>query len=86
MSSLAIDASPRAVNISFTKSDLELSLDDGRKLTVPLAWFPRLQNATSAQLANYELLGAGVGIHWPELDEDVSVAGLLAGMPSIEKV
>jgi hypothetical protein len=56
-----------------------VSLVDGRKISIPLVWFPRLANATKAQLDNYELLGDGEGIHWPELDEDLSVAGLLNG-------
>jgi hypothetical protein len=56
-----------------------VSLSDGRKISIPLVWFPRLANATKGKLENYELLGDGEGIHWPELDEDLSVAGLLNG-------
>jgi len=51
----------------------------GRKIVVPLVWFPRLLNATKDQLENYEILGDGEGIHWPDIDEDLSVAGLLSG-------
>ena len=54
-----------------------VSLADGRRLAVPLTWFPRLAKATPGQLLNYELLGDGDGIHWPDLDEDLSVQGLL---------
>jgi len=56
-----------------------VSLVDGRTITVPLLWFPRLVSANQKQLANYELLGDGEGIHWPDVDEDISVAGLLRG-------
>jgi hypothetical protein len=63
---------------------LRLSLTDGRWLSVPIAWFPRLAHATLAERANYELLGEGEGIHCPDVDEDISVLGLLAGQPSVE--
>jgi len=63
---------------------LVVALRDGRTISVPLAWFPRLVHADSESLANYELLGDGEGIHWSSLDEDISVAGLLAGRPSVE--
>ena len=53
-----------------------LSFQDGRSLAVPLAWFPRLQKATPEQRQNWELIGRGIGIHWPEIDEDISIAGL----------
>ena len=52
-------------------------LEDGRTILVPLEWFPRLRDASSAQLAHYRLVGQGIGIHWPDLDEDISVRGLL---------
>ena len=61
-----------------------VSLTDGRTLFVPLAWFPRLAHASHAERAAYEILGDGEGIHWPQVDEDISVAGLLAGQPSAE--
>lgn len=84
MSSLAYKFLPRAVAIHCTEDELVVSLSDGRTLSVPLAWFPRLAHATPQQLTEYELLGDGEGIHWPALDEDVSVAGLIAGRPSVE--
>ena len=64
--------------------ELRVALTDGRTLSVPLAWFPRLVHASDAQRSNYELLGDGEGIHWPQVDEDISVAGLLSGQPSVE--
>lgn len=65
-----------------TEDELSVALADGRRISVPLAWFPRLQRGTPSQRARFELLGGGVGIHWPDLDEDLSVAGLLQGNPS----
>jgi len=67
-----------------TEAELIVSLVDGRVLSTPLAWFPRLLSAPLAARTHYELLGNGEGIHWPEIDEDISVAGLLAGNPSVE--
>jgi len=61
-----------------------VELKDGRRASVPLAWFPRLLHGTAAERGNWELLGDGEGIHWPDLDEDISVEGLLAGIPSRE--
>jgi len=63
--------------VTFDDSRMNVELSDGRVLGVPLAWFPRLQDATREQLENYEL--SAYGLHWEELDEDISVAGLLAG-------
>jgi hypothetical protein len=79
MSTLAVAIHPLAQSVVFTDDDLIVSLIDGRKVTVPLVWFPRLSRAAKSQLENYELLGDGEGIHWPEIDEDLSVAGLLRG-------
>ncbi len=61
-----------------------MDLADGRTLAVPLAWYPRLLHATPAERANWRLIGNGQGIHWPDLDEDISVGNLLAGKPSGE--
>lgn len=83
MSSLAINL-PFATNIQCTESELVVALSDGRTISAPLVWFPRLANASANQLANYELLGNGEGIHWPELDEDISVLGLFEGRKSAE--
>ncbi|MEW6353942.1 MAG: DUF2442 domain-containing protein [Pseudomonadota bacterium] len=79
MSTLAVEPHPLAQDVKFTDDDLIVSLVDGRKIIVPLVWFPRLSNATKNQLENYEILGDGEGIHWPEIDEDLSVEGLLRG-------
>ncbi|TAN11148.1 MAG: DUF2442 domain-containing protein [Burkholderiaceae bacterium] len=84
MTSFARKASPHPSAVRCTQDEPIVSLADGRVLSVPLAWFPRLAGATAAQLANFELLGDGEGIHWPAVDEDVSVAGLLRGQPSLE--
>lgn len=79
MNTLAVETRPLAQNVEFTDDDLVVSLVDGRKVIVPLVWLPRLANATKSQLKHYELLGDGEGIHWPEIDEDLSIAGLLPG-------
>jgi len=79
MNTLAIELHPQAHKINCTEDDLIVELLDGRTISVPLVWFPRLSQATQHQLANWELLGDGEGIYWPEIDEDLSVAGLLAG-------
>ena len=68
---------PRAVEVGFANDCLEVELADGRELRVPLAWFPRLRTAAPAELADWRLVGGGIGISWPRLDEDLSVAGLL---------
>jgi hypothetical protein len=79
MGTLAVETHALAENIEFTDDDMVVSLVDGRKIMIPLVWFPRLANATKSQLENFELLGDGDGIHWPEIDEDLSVAGFLLG-------
>lgn len=83
MSSLAHQFEPRAEHVQCTDDELIVVLIDGRTLSVPLAWFPRLAEASAQQRAQYELLGGGSGIHWPSIDEDVSVLGLLVGNPSV---
>ena len=67
-----------------TEDTLTIELSDGRTIAVPLAWYPRLIHATKKEKGNCRLIGKGQGIHWPDLDEDVSVEGLLAGRPSGE--
>lgn len=79
MSTSAVEVHALAQNVTFTESDLVVDLVDGRRVSVPLEWFPRLANATRTQLENFEILADGEGIHWPEVDEDLSVAGLLRG-------
>ena len=73
-----------ATYVTASEDALTADLADGRTITVPLAWFPRLSHGTLAQRANWRFIGGGVGIHWPELDEDISVEGLLTGRPSGE--
>jgi hypothetical protein len=78
MSTSAVRLEPRAVEVQCTADVLRVRLADGRELTVPLAWFPRLWQASPEARAKYRLIGGGVGIHWPDIDEDISVEGLLA--------
>lgn len=66
-----------AVSVEFAPGVMRVALIDGRTLEVPLAWFPRLHNATPAERSDLRLIGGGIGIHWPQLDEDLSVEGLL---------
>lgn len=84
MNSLAIRTVPHASDVRCTNDELVVSLADGRVLAVPLVWFPRLVNATPSQRTQFELLGEGEGIHWPSIDEDITVKGLLEGRPSVE--
>jgi len=79
MSTLAIEVNPLAEAIDFTADELIVSLVDGRKVSVPLTWYPRLAAADDKQQARWELLGDGQGIHWPDIDEDLSVSGILKG-------
>lgn len=83
MNTLAVDTVPLAKSAVTTDEDLVVILADGRTLTVPLAWFPRLMTGTAAQRANLRLIGKGEGIHWPELDEDISLAALLRGQRAV---
>jgi hypothetical protein len=85
MRSSSPSVDPRAKEVAFTDDELSVLLADGRRLSVPLAWFPRLLRATTAQRRNFELIGDGQGIHWPEIDEDLSVAGLLRGTASASR-
>lgn len=73
-----------AQSVSVDQDTLVVDLADGRKITVPLTWFPRLVAGTPAERANSRLIGSGEGIHWPDLDEDISVQNLLAGKRSGE--
>ena len=66
-----------ATGVRFDEKMLHVKLSDGREISVPLNWFPKLRNGTSEQRSNWKLIGNGVGIHWDDLDEDLSVAGLL---------
>jgi len=79
MNTLAIELHPQAHCVKCTDASLIVELMDGRTITAPLVWFPRLSQANKQQRDNWELLGDGDGIHWPDIDEDLSVSGLLAG-------
>jgi len=72
-----ITSAPNAVDLWFKNDKLFLLLEDGRELGVPIDWFPKLRDATKQQLKNWRLIGGGDGIHWEELDEDISIEGLL---------
>lgn len=76
---LAEKLEPLARDIRFTRNAIHVVLADGREVSAPLQWFPRLLRATAKQRAKWELIGDGIGIHWPLVDEDVEVASLLAG-------
>ena len=80
MSTLAVELHPQAQNIKCTDVALVVELVDGRTISAPLVWFPRLSQANEEQRNNWELLGDGEGIHWPDIDEDLSINGLLAGI------
>jgi hypothetical protein len=75
---------PKGERVTVTDDTLSVDLSDGRSLSVPLGWFPRLLHATTAERNAWRLIGKGEGIHWEEIDEDISVEGLLAGRPSGE--
>lgn len=75
---------PKAVDVALSRNALSVELSDGRTISVPLDWYPRLVHATEAERANWRLVGKGHGIHWEDIDEDISVRGLLAGSPSAE--
>ena len=75
---------PRARNVRITEDSLTVDLEDGRTISVPLAWHPRLVHGTSDERSNWRLIGGGTGVHWPGLDEDILIENLLAGKPSGE--
>jgi hypothetical protein len=82
MGILALAADERVADIFFTDDELSVRLMDGRTITVPLAWYPRLLRATDEQRNNWKISGGGYGIHWPDIDEDLSTEGLLRGAPA----
>lgn len=79
MSTLKLETDPLAVDVVVDDIALRVSLDDGRELALPVEWFPRLRDAGAEARANWRLIGRGEGVHWPDIDEDISVLGLLAG-------
>lgn len=77
MSTLAVEVEPLAVDVSCTDDSLRVVLADGREISAPLIWFPRLQKATPQEKKEWQLIGGGIGIHWEAVDEDISVESLL---------
>lgn len=85
MNTLAVKIElPNIKQVQITEDTLTVELDDGRTLSVPMAWYPRLQHATPEEKENWRLIGGGQGIHWESIDEDISVQGIIAGKPSGE--
>lgn len=77
-------AVPRAIGVSVTDDTLSVDLEDGRTISVPIGWYPRLAFGTPQERVNFQISGAGYGVHWPDLDEDLGVEGLLMGRKSTE--
>ena len=85
MNTLAVEIRiPEALNVTLTDDTLSVDLNDGRSISVPIAWFPRLLHSSYEERNNWRLVGRGMGIHWEDIDEDVSIENLLAGSPSGE--
>ena len=84
MSTLVLEHDCLIQEVQFTEDSFVTHLDDGRSISVPLTWYPRLFNGNRQERENHELIGEGEGIHWPDLDEDVSVEGIIAGRQSGE--
>jgi hypothetical protein len=85
MSTLPTDiAEPAALSVTVSEDLLTVELSDGRIISVPVVWYPRLAHGSREERGNWQILGSGIGVHWPDLDEDISVAGLLAGRRSGE--
>lgn len=82
MGILALAADERVADVEFSEDTLSVALRDGRTIIVPLAWYPRLLHATPDQRKNWRVAGGGYGIHWPDIDEDLSTEGLLRGAPA----
>lgn len=82
MTTSAIEIEPLASEVTVTADELVVQLVDGRKVSVPLAWYPRLLHASPDERNEWELIGDGEGIHWPGIDEDLSIAGILRGIPA----
>lgn len=79
MSIAAAEADPLIENVRFEGDRLIVELSDGRMLGTPVRWYPRLEGATDAQRSRWEILGPGIGVHWPDVDEDLSLDGMIAG-------
>jgi len=77
MNTLTVKVEPKIIDLSFVADSIHVVLADGREILAPLEWFPRLRDATDEQRKNWQFIGRGIGIHWEEIDEDVSVKSLL---------
>ncbi len=86
MGTLALNADERVDSVEFTEEFLVVGLKDGRRISVPIEWYPRLAQASPAELSNWQICGGGYCIHWPDLDEDLSTEGLLRGAPAPNRV
>ena len=84
MSTLELESDPTAIRVTIANDKLAVDLADGRIMLVPLEWYPRLQQATDAERQNWQLLGNGYAIEWPDLDEHIGIEGLIAGRNSGE--
>jgi hypothetical protein len=85
MGTLALAADERVAGVDITEDTLSVRLMDGRTISVPLVWYPRLLSATEEQRRNWQISGGGYGIHWPDVDEDLSTEGMLRGAPAPRK-
>lgn len=85
MTTLTLEVDPIATDVSVSDAMLTVVLEDGRELSVPVAWYPRLRDANAKQRSNWRFIGRGEGIHWPDIDEDISVLGLLSGLSTTRK-
>ena len=81
----AIHIEPRIMTVAVTQDEIIVQLVDGRTVSVPLAWSWRLSDATSKQRSHFEIIGDGEGVHWPDIDEDISAQGMLTGGPAKER-
>lgn len=79
MNSLAIKFDDRAIDVSFTKTALHFVLADGREISAPLEWFPKLRDANEKERNNWRFIGNGIGVHWPAIDEDIAVKTIIHG-------
>jgi hypothetical protein len=84
LSAMVTFAIPRVVDVMVTEDTLSVDLEDGRTISIPIVWYPRLSHGTIEERANFQISGAGYGIHWRDLDEDIGVEGLLLGKKSTE--
>ncbi len=82
MNTVALIVEPRIADLRITEAEITAYLTDGRSVSVPLAWSWRLSDATAVQRNHWELIGDGIGVHWPEIDEDISIEGMLYGAPA----